>query len=154
MPPRVGAGLECATRIPSTWSGNASVSSSADLLHHPARARLLVLRGLRDVLNRRDGDALERLRAIRPTLLRDPLADRGQQLVAVREAVRVREEARVGGELGPADRRQSCAKRRSFAAAIISSPSLVAKTSYGAISGKAVPERPGATPVRSASVSW
>ena len=49
---------------------------------------------------------------------------------------------------------QSCAKRRSFAAAIISSPSAVGNTSYGAISGNAVPWRPGAMPVRSASVSW
>ena len=43
-------------------------------------------------------------------------------------------------------------KSRSLAAAIISSPSAVSKTSYGAISGNAVPWRPGALPVRSVAV--
>ncbi len=43
---------------------------------------------------------------------------------------------------------------RSFAAAIISCPSAVSNTSYGAISGKAVPRRPGAIPVATVSASW
>ena len=38
-------------------------------------------------------------------------------------------------------------QRASLPATIISAPSLVGKTSYGAISGNAEPWRPGASPV-------
>ena len=101
----------------------------AELLQHPARARLRVRAGLREVLHRRDGDPVERRRA---SAARCRCASRsrigGRSSLAVREPVRVRQRT-AGRRRAPGSpmRSQSRRKRRSFAAAIISSPSAVGK---------------------------
>ena len=111
--------------LASIWSGSARVSAPVELLQHPGRPRLLVRRRLHDVLHRRDRDSRRGASSQwAESCSREPLADRRQQRLAVREPVGVRAEARHRRRApGRPMRSQSCAKRRSFAAAIISSPS-------------------------------
>ncbi len=76
-----------------------------ELLEDPERARLRMLGDLAEVVDRSDGNILERVEPVRRRTGGEGRAEQRQELLAVGDARGIRGEARVVDELRRADRR-------------------------------------------------